>query len=264
MNPRLGGWVRTVWTVFRMHLKQMAVDGFVIFTVIVQPLFVALLAVFMLRGAPGFQAIFVIVGSALTGLWSGTLFFSAFNIEGERWTGNLEPILASPTPLAVVVTSKALANVTLSVVTMLVSYPIAAWLLGLTLTVAHPWLFAFSLAMTIVSLISIGMLISPIMAIGPGTNVWANALEFPMYVVGGFLFSVTLLPGWTTPISYVLAPYWAARALHLSSSGGGALTEIVASWGIQALLSLVYWLVAVWLLRIVLHKARVEATLGLM
>ncbi|GAG71081.1 unnamed protein product, partial [marine sediment metagenome] len=37
--------LRVVWTVFYLYLKQIAIDGFIIFTVIIQPLLVALLAI---------------------------------------------------------------------------------------------------------------------------------------------------------------------------------------------------------------------------
>ncbi|UCC85645.1 MAG: hypothetical protein JSV81_12350, partial [Anaerolineales bacterium] len=151
--------LRVVWTVFYLYLKQIAVDAFVIFTVIVQPLIVATLAIFMLRNTQGFQAIYVIVGSAMTGLWSGTLFFSSFNIQFERWTGNLENIVGSPTHLATVVVGKTLANTTMSISSMLFSYPLAALLFDFRLTIAHPMLFGVSLLLTVLALISAGLVI---------------------------------------------------------------------------------------------------------
>lgn len=256
-------YMRVVWTVFYLHLKQVAVDAFVIFAVIVQPLIVALLAIYMLRDTQGFQAIYVIVGSAMTGLWSGTLFFSSFNIEFERWTGNLENIVGSPTHLATVIIGKTLANTAMSVSSMLFSYPIAALLFGFRLTIAHPFLFAVSLLLTVLALISMGLVIAPFMSVNVGANAWANALEFPVYILGGFLFPVVLLPAWTTPISYVLSPYWAARALHATSSGGVPLSNVFMSWGLLIGFSVVYWFISAWLFRVLLRRAREEATLGL-
>jgi ABC-2 type transport system permease protein len=252
-----------VWTAFYLYLKQIAVDGFVVFTVIVQPLIVALLAIYMLRNTQGFQAIYVIVGSAMTGLWSGTLFFSSFNIEFERWTGNLENIVASPTHLATVIVGKTLSNTTMSISSMLLSYPLAAVLFGFRLTIAHPWHFAVSLLLTVLALISLGLVIAPFMSVNVGAGVWANALEFPMYIVGGFLFPVILLPAWTTPISYALSPYWAARALHAASSGDVPLGDVYLSWGLLIGFSVLYWFISAWLFRVLLRRAREEATLGL-
>jgi ABC-2 type transport system permease protein len=255
--------LRVVWTVFYMYLKQISVDAFVIFTVIVQPLIVALLALYMLRDTEGFQAIYVIVGIAMTGLWSGTLFFSSFNIEFERWTGNLENIVGSPTHLATVIIGKTLANTTMSLSSMLVGYTLAALIFDFQLTVAYPFLFFISLLLTVLALISMGLVIAPLMSTNPGATVWANALEFPMFIVGGFLFPVLLLPIWTTPISYVLAPFWAAQALHATSSGGAPLSYVFLCWVLLFGFSVLYWFISAWLFRVLLRRAREEATLGL-
>ncbi|MFQ5578493.1 MAG: ABC transporter permease, partial [Anaerolineae bacterium] len=249
-------YARVIGVVFQMYLKQIAVDLFVIFTVIIQPLIVALLAIYMLRDTEGFQAIYVIVGSGMTGLWSGTLFFSSFNIQFERWTGNLENIVGSTTHLGTVIIGKTLANTTMSVSSMIFGYLAATLLFGFELTVAHPLLFAVSVVLAVLAMISFGLVIAPFMAINLGAQVWVNALEFPMYIVGGFLFPVLLLPGWTTPISYALAPYWAAQALHATSSGGAPVSSVYSSWGLLVGFSLLYWLISAWLFKILLRQAR--------
>jgi ABC-2 type transport system permease protein len=260
---RIRGYLRVVWTAFHLYLKQIAVDAFVIFTVVVQPLIVALLAIYMLRDTQGFQAIYVVVGSAMTGLWSGTLFFSSFNIEFERWTGNLENIVGSPSHLATVIVGKTFANTAMSLSSMVLGYSLAALIFGFRLTIAHPFLFAVSLVLAVLALISMGLVIAPLMSTNPGATVWANALEFPMYIVGGFLFPVLLLPAWTTPISYSLSPYWAARALHATSSGGPPLSQVFVSWGLLIGFSVAYWFLSAWLFRVLLKRAKEEATLGL-
>ena len=113
------------------------------------------------------------------------------------------------------------------------------------------------------ALISLGLVIAALMSTNPGATVWANALEFPMYILGAFLFPVLLLPVWTTPISYALAPFWAARALHATSSGGVPLSEVFLSWVLLIAFSVLYWFISAWLFRVLLRRAKEEATLGL-
>jgi len=258
--PRL----RAIRAVFYLHFKQIAVHSLFLFVVIVQPLIVALLAIYMLRDQEGFQAIYVVVGSAMGGLWSGTLFFSTFNVNDERLAGTLEEIVGSPTSLATVIVGKTLANTTLSLSSMLFSYPLAALLFGYRLTIAHPFLFAVSLLMTVLALVSLGMVISPLMSLNVSIGDWAvNIMEMPVYILGGFLFPVALLPVWTRPLSYAIAPYWAARALHVTSGGGGSLNDVFVSWGLMAGFSVAYWFISAWLFRTLLRRAREEATLGL-
>ncbi len=253
--------LRVIWIAGRMYLKQIAVDEMVLFGIALQPLFVALLAIYMLRGTPGFQAIYVIVGSAMTGLWSGTLFFNTNSILAERWSGSLEYLVGSPTHLATVVVGKSIVNVLLSLTSMLFCYPLAALVFGYPLAISEPAAFGISVILTVVALISLGMVIAPLMALRPGSEVWLNTLEFPMYIVGGFLFPVALLPAWTTPLSYALAPYWAARALHATSSGGASLEEVFLCWRMLIASSVIYWFLSAWLFRVVLRRTLIEASL---
>ena len=105
-----------------------------------------------------------------------------------------------------------------------------------------------------------------IFIVNPEVQRWQNGLEFPVYILAGFLFPIALLPGWTTPLSYLLAPYWAAQALQ-STSGASetafTVPELGLSLGMMALFSVLYVAVSGRLFRVMLRKARVDATLGM-
>jgi ABC-2 type transport system permease protein len=254
---------RTILIVAEMTIRQQLMDGFVIFTVLLQPVMIALLGLWMLKDKGPEYAIFVVVGSGLTGLWSGLLFISGNSINAERWSGTLESLVALPIPFEVVVFGKNLANVIQSTISMVVGYFIAAWLFGYDLSIAQPLYFSISMLLAIFAFISFGLIIAPIFVMNPGVRAWQNAIEFPVYVLCGFLFPIALLPGWTTPISYILPPYWAAVALHATSSGGSPLTQTLLAWGMMVLFSVIDLLVSSWLFKVMLYKARADATLGM-
>jgi ABC-2 type transport system permease protein len=256
--------LRVVRTAFELDIKQQAVDLFMIFGVLIQPLLIAIMGIYVLKDRDASRGIYVVVGSGMTGLWTSLLFRGAFNINGERFLGTLEAIVGSPTSLATVVVGKTLASVTLSLLSMILSYGLAAVLFRFPMSIAQPVPFIASLLVTVPAFISLGLLIAPLMAINLSLSGWVNALEYPMYILGGFLFPILMLPGWANPVSYVLTPYWAARALHATSSGGAALPELLLSWGMMLLLGATYIIVSYRLFKIVLHRARVDATLSLM
>src|SRR5512135_692386 len=228
---------RTVLMVAEMTLRQQLVDGFVIFTVLLQPIIIALLGLWMLKDKGAAGAMFVVVGSGLTGLWSSMLFISGNSINIERWIGTLESLVAMPTPFEVIVFGKNLANVIQSLASMILGYGVATLLFGYSLKIGQPVLFVGSLLLTIVGFVCFGLVIAPIFVMSPGVQAWQNGMEFPVYVLCGFLFPIALLPGWTTPISYVLPPYWAAVALHGTSTGGASLNQTLLAWGMIVLFS---------------------------
>lgn len=256
-------WLHTIAVTFEVTIRQNFTDAFVVFTIIVQPVIMAIIALWILRARGGDYAIFVVIGSGMTGLWSGLLFMSGNSVTEERWVGTLENLVASPTPMQVVVLGKNLANVIQSLLSMVGSYILVAWMFQLDVQIAQPGLFLISLLLTVISFICFGLIMASAFIISPAVQNFQNGLEFPIYILCGFLFPIALLPGWTTPISYLLTPYWAAQALHATSQGGASLNSLLLPWGMMLLFSLLYVLGSLRLFRFVLRKARVDATLGM-
>jgi len=260
---RIGLNLRIMARAFEIELRQNMTDGFVLFGILIQPLIVAFMALWMLKGKGPDYAIFVVIGSGMTGLWTTLLFNGGNSITGERWTGTLEPLVASPASLRVVIYGKVLANVTQSLLSMIGSYFLISFAMGYPLTLTYPGLFFLSLVISVFSLVSFGLILASFFILIPDFARMVNTLEFPVYILCGFLFPIALLPGWTTPLSYLLSPYWAALALHGAAQGTLEPLQIVGTWGIMAFFSLVYILASGRLYRMILRKARMDATLDI-
>lgn len=254
---------RTILIVAEMTMRQQMSDGFVVFTVLFQPIIIAVLGLWMLQDKGADAAMFVVVGSGLTGLWSSLLFISGNSLTVERWSGTLESLVAVPTPFEVIVFGKNLANVIQSLISMVIGYFIAAFTFHYSLSIQQPVLFFVSVILAVIAFVSFALVIAPVFVMNPGVRAWQNAMEFPVYVLCGFLFPIALLPGWTTPISFLLPPYWAAVALHGTSTGGASLNETLVNWGMLLFFSLIDLLIASRLFKRMLYKARADATLGM-
>lgn len=263
MSISLRGYLRATLLTGEMTLRQNFTDAFIVFTILVQPIIIAVLALWMLKDNGENYAIFVVVGSGMTGLWSSLLFVSGNSITSERWTGTLENLVAVPMPIQVIVLGKNLANVAQSLLSMVVSYVLVAWMFNLDVSIAQPLLFAVSLFITVLSFICFGLIMASLFIISPAVQHWQNGLEFPIYILCGFLFPIALLPGWTTPISWLLTPYWAARALHATATASAPFAEVALCWAMMLLFGALYLLASRGLFRYVLRKARVDATLGI-
>jgi len=254
---------RPVLMVAEMTIRHQLNDAFVLFTILVQPILIAVLGLFMLKGKGADSGMFVIVGSGLTGLWSSLLFISGNSINIERWVGTLEALVAAPVPFDVIIFGKNLANVFQSLVSMILAYVLAAAFFGYSIQLTQPWLFFGSLLLSVFAFISFGLTIAPVFVMYRSVQQWQNAMEFPVYILAGFLFPIALLPGWTTPISYVLPPYWAAVALHGTSTGASTVNQILFAWAMMILFSVIDLFIASRLFRFMLYKARVDAVLDI-
>lgn len=254
---------RAILVVTEMTIRQQLMDMFILFAVLFQPIIIAVLALWMLIDKGEEYAVFVVVGSGLTGLWSSLLFVSGGSINRERWSGTLESLVAAPIPFEVIIFGKNLANVLQSLVSMVTGYLTASLLFGYSLTIQQPLLFVASLFLTVIAFICFGLVIAPVFVMNPSVRQWQNAMEFPVYILCGFLFPIALLAEWARPLSYLLPPYWAARALHGTSSSGAPLNETLFAWGMMLLLSVVDLLIASRLFKVMLYKARADATLAM-
>jgi ABC-2 type transport system permease protein len=252
---------RSMLMVAEMTFRMQVTDSFILFTILLQPLIIAVLGLWMLKDKGPDIGMFVIIGSGMTGLWSSLLFVSGGNINFERWVGTLELMVAVPTPFELIVYGKNIASVAQSLISMIVGYIAAALLFGYSLSVQQPLLFVISLILMVFAFISFGLIIAPIFVLNPTVENFINGLEFPVYILSGFLFPIALLPGWTTPLSYLLPPYWAAVALHGTSTGNAPFNQTLLAWGMMLIFSLIDIIVARWLFKVMLHKVRVDASL---
>jgi ABC-2 type transport system permease protein len=90
-------------------------------------------------------------------------------------------------------------------------------------------------------------------------NALANMLEFPIALVCGVMVPLSLLPGWSNPIGWVLAPTWGVRAIRRAALGGDAVTPIVLCLALGA----VYVVLGAVFIQILERRARERATLSL-
>lgn len=246
-----------------LEARNVITSNFMLFCVFVQPFFIGVTVMFMLRHRPDFDPVYVVVGTALSGIWSAVLFEGNWIVGGERRVGTLELLVASPTPLLFVIGGRLAGSMAFSVSSVALAYVMVAWLFGYSVRIADGPGFAASTLLALVALWCTGILLAPLGVLSRTLNRFANVLEYPVYALSGFLFPILLLPGWTTPISLALPPYWAARAMHMASSGDPSGVPLVAVWLALLGTGAVTLLVAVPLFAAVLRRARVDGTLSL-
>jgi len=171
--------------------------------------------------------------------------------------------VAAPVSFFVVYGGKIAGTLAFSLVSVVLSYAIGAWLFGYPITVADPGGFAVSLVFALVALWATGMLFAPLGILWRTVGRFLGLMEYPIYSLSGFLFPILLLPVWTLPVSYLLPPYWAAVALHASARGELDLGGLAEVWAVLLLTAIVLMLVSSRLFLAVLDRARRAGSLAL-
>ncbi|HZQ81338.1 MAG TPA: ABC transporter permease [Gaiellaceae bacterium] len=251
---------RIIASGFVMNLKMVGTSSFFLVTSTVQPVIFATIAFYMFKsGGQSGTLLYAALGAGMMGVWSTTLFGSGGMVQWQRWQGTLELGAAAPPPLALVYLPFSLAN------SFLGMYALAATLLwgrlvfGVPLRLAHPWLFVLSLPATVIALGLMGLVLASTFILYRYANALSNLLEYPVWIASGLIFSTSLLPGWTRPISWILPPYWGVLAIRHAALGGAVWGPL----GMVCLVGLCALALSTLTFRWFEHAARARATLSL-
>jgi ABC-2 type transport system permease protein len=252
--------VRLIWAGWKFHVKSLTLSGFFLLTSVLQPIIFASVAYFMFEaGARPGTLLYVALGAGMMGIWSSTLFGSGGAIQWQRWQGTLEYCIAVPPPFLLVIVPLTLATATIGLYSLTATL-FWGWLFfDVPLEFAHPFAFLVALPVTVVGLGLLGLVLASTFILYRNANALSNLLEFPVWLVTGLLVSLSLLPGWVGPISWVLAPTWGVNALREAAIGGNPWPEI----GMCLVLGAVYLVIGHFALQHFERLARERATLAI-
>jgi ABC-2 type transport system permease protein len=246
------GWV--------FHMKMVTRSAFDGLLSILYPLFFASAAFFMFKaGNDSKPLLYASLGAAVMGIWSSTSTSAGSAMQRERWHGTLELLVASPVHFSLILLPVTIAMTTMGLYSMVATLFWGRMLFGIEVSVEHPALFSVSVAATVLSIGMAGFLLA--VSFVRYRQAWAlgNLLEYPVWLVCGFLVPLSLFPEWVRPISWALAPTWGMNAIRESALGGSPLPDVAMC----LLLGGVYTLVGVLIVEIVLRSARRNAALSL-
>ncbi|HWI63692.1 MAG TPA: ABC transporter permease, partial [Symbiobacteriaceae bacterium] len=187
-------------------------------------------------------------------LWS-----SATDIGRERWMGTLEILLIAPVRFPTVLLGKILGNTLLGALSVGLSWFYSWALLGVRMTVAHPLQLAITVVAAIFAFVGFALMLALLFTLSRNANSIANGLGYPLYVVSGLLFPLTVLPVWVLPIGLSLPLAWAREALRWATTGAvSASTLLTPNWAVAAgglvTVGLVYFVAAYGLYRYVFDR----------
>jgi ABC-2 type transport system permease protein len=252
--------VRVFWVGWWMHFKILSRQPFEGVLTAIWPIINATLAYLMYtRGAHAETLLYASLGSAVASIWSSTTIAASGAIQRQRWWGTLELQVAAPTHFALVLLPTAVATSSVGIYALVVSVTFGKLVYGIPLPLEHPVAFFLAIPVAITSIGVLGFALAVLLVRYRTAGQLGNSLEYPVWLVCGLLFPLTVLPEWSRPISWALAPTWGMRALLDASEGGHPWVYM----GFCVLLAAAYATIGALVLGSVLDAARRRATLSL-
>ncbi|MGW1615797.1 ABC transporter permease [Streptomyces sp. NPDC002285] len=226
----------------------------------VWPLFFATTALLMYRIADDQEALaYAALGASTMTIWTAVSSLGSGILERERGFGTLEILVASPAPFPLSVAAIVLAVSGVGCYGMLSTLAWEFLVFGVTIDVSQPTAFAVAVLATVFSFATLGFLLA--VTVVRYREAWAlgNLLEYPVWLICGFLVPVSLLPGWIRPFAWLLPPTSGMEAVRKAAAGQSPWADVASCAGGTAL----FCLIGIRLTRTILHSARRRATFSL-
>lgn len=256
--------LRAAFGAFWISMRLRFVNSFAIMAWLLFPTIFAAVGLFLLArpGETAAQLAYGVLGGGLVGYWGVAYLDGGFGIQNERWNGTLEHIFAVPTPFWAILLGKSAGSVLWGMLSFLPTLGLAYFGFHALLPHVDPVPFVISFAVLTFTFFSIAFGFAPLFALWRWASSVINGFELGFYVLCGFMFPVTILPGWGQVIADGLAPTWATTALYASTNPAGPHLYVYW-WTAAVALSVVYLIAASWLYRLVDRRARVSGELAL-
>jgi ABC-2 type transport system permease protein len=226
---------------------------------VVQPVVLLVVTAGTYQSPTAAEATRLVVGVALTALWGSTVWAAGGILQRERNEGTLAASVAGVHSPYLLLLGKSLAATLRSSIFIAVSVVVATILLGLPVRPAlSPWL-PLGLVLVLSSGTALGMLLSCLFLITRHGLAWSSALMYPVFIVGGMMLPVHVLPEPLQWVSALVSLRWGAQFLTAAVAGGSSITGLAA----LAALTVAYLALAVAAFRVVLRKALSAGSLDL-
>ncbi|MEY9944765.1 ABC transporter permease [Kitasatospora sp. GAS1066B] len=209
----------------RFHIKDVRANPAVIVLGIVQPtVFLSLLLAAGPGSTPGGVPALT-VGTALISLWSSLVWSSGMLLHREIRMGTMSQLLVRPADLRVVVAGKAVGTAVIALVAVGLVCAVVPAAFGSPVEVARPGLLVLVVLLAVVNAGAFGLLLAALFLVVRSAARLAEALMYPVFIVGGALVPLGALPPWARWPSALLSLRW-LREVALSAVDGSAVRPV--------------------------------------
>jgi ABC-2 type transport system permease protein len=207
-------------------------------------------------------AAYALVAAMLMTIGQMGNFVASEIVFQERNEQTLELVVASPAPYFYVLLGRVVVLTLLGLVGAIESWLLARLVFNVSLVVHHWPLFVVTLLVTCLAAAGTALLTGSLFALGSQVRTFQNAINGPLYLLGGVLVPVSYLPSWLSPLSPFVFLSWSAdllRASFVPAAPEHPLLSLSAIAGLGALTALAGWIC----LSRMLDRLRRRGTLGL-
>jgi ABC-2 type transport system permease protein len=234
---------RLVWQQMKVQFRVRTFNTYSLLLYFLQPAIFSGVGIILSHAAGRERPdlVYTILGGGMMGMWSGLVFSSTFDINRDRRDGILEIIVGSPTSLQKVEGIRTFTNVLAGLISMLAALGVAVVVYGYSFSGVNLTGVLVSMTLMLFGLWTIGVFLANFLVWSRLSGTMVDFLELPIAVLCGFMYPISILPGWMQSISAVLPIRWALQALNACLLGSPISAHLWQQWGLALGISILFW-----------------------
>jgi ABC-2 type transport system permease protein len=242
-----------------LRIIRAAPDAFI--PLVTAPFFALIfLSIVRESGRPDLQAD-ALMAPVLMTLWWIALQHAGNLITGDRWQALLEPLIATPASLASVLLGRITALMGFGLISFFEVWAIGELVYGVSIPFEHPGALALTFLVTAFATAGTSVAFAAVFVMSRNAYTFTNSLSYPLYLLGGVLVPVAILPGWIQPVSSGIFMSWAADLLRASLKAP-PIDDLWQRLGTVALLGAVSFVLGRLILFHVMQRMRAKGELA--
>jgi ABC-2 type transport system permease protein len=225
------------------------------------PLYAVIFLAIVEHGGRSDLASYAVLGPAAMALTGMAIYSAGEFVERDRWDGVLELEVAAPASFPLVIVGRILAIVSIGVLTVSEAWLVAGLAFGRWVAVPHPWVFTVTLLLTVAATAGAGALMAAVFVLARSARIFQNSLSFPLYLLGGAVVPVGLLPDWLRLPARLIYLSWATDLLR-DATGQAPVADLWMRYAVVAGLGIATFLFGCFQLGRVVRRVRMSGTVS--
>lgn len=213
--------LRAILMSARVQMRQSIARPMFRFCVIINPILSGFLLgmIYKNRSIEDFM-IYAFIGAGITTFWGSICFSSASDMDREKWMGTMPIIFTSPIGFENIVIGKILGNTFWGIFSFLLNMLTVKVFFNLPIVFSSFSYFLLITFLMTLSMISLGFMMAGLFTLSRKISVLMNIIDYPIIILTGMVFPISIFPKVVQYISYLLSPTWAMEGFRLSVIGG--------------------------------------------
>lgn len=222
---------------------------------LIQPIISTFLLYFISKSNNNFDSRLIIFGPVYMSIWSSLCFSAIGDINRERSMGTLIFISSTPTSLITVMFTKFISSIIYGIFSLLLSSFMSIFVLSIPVPMVNILSIGLSFVVLLFSFLSLAIIVASLITRSRQSLLIINILEYPIFIVTGMLFPITILPRAIRLISFLIPSTYAINAMN-KSVDGAIFSDIKIDLGCSIILSILILVVSLKIFDKFLLKAR--------